>query len=240
VTVFDCFLFNDELDILEIRLNTLAPVVDVFVLVESFLTFAGTAKPMHYRLHSKRFADFNIRHVSVPLGDAPNRWAREYASRDAAMEALHDAQPDDYVMFGDVDEIPDPEMVRARAIGANWQRMYRYYLNMHTTERCANTVCMWRENVVSMSRIRRYAISELQQFGGGWHFSTTGDVVEKLRTQSHTEFDTEAWHAKAAANRAALRDPLGRNFQLSVDSLALLPPYVQANAERFSHLIYKP
>ena len=33
--IFDCFSFFNELDILEIRLNVLAPVVDKFVLVEA-------------------------------------------------------------------------------------------------------------------------------------------------------------------------------------------------------------
>ena len=43
--VYDCFLFYDEFDILEIRLNILNDVVDYFVLVESSRTFSGNKKP---------------------------------------------------------------------------------------------------------------------------------------------------------------------------------------------------
>ena len=32
--LFDCFVFNDELDLLPLRLEATAPLVDAFVLVE--------------------------------------------------------------------------------------------------------------------------------------------------------------------------------------------------------------
>lgn len=39
--IYDCFLYYDEDMLLEIRLNTLAGVVDRFVIVESTYTFTG-------------------------------------------------------------------------------------------------------------------------------------------------------------------------------------------------------
>jgi beta-1,4-mannosyl-glycoprotein beta-1,4-N-acetylglucosaminyltransferase len=39
--IFDCFTFFNELDLLEIRLHELAPVVDRFVIAESPVTFTG-------------------------------------------------------------------------------------------------------------------------------------------------------------------------------------------------------
>ncbi|KAJ3408668.1 hypothetical protein HDV05_004784 [Chytridiales sp. JEL 0842] len=44
--VLDYILFNQELDILEVRLNTLKDVVDYFIIVESAKTFSGLAKPL--------------------------------------------------------------------------------------------------------------------------------------------------------------------------------------------------
>ena len=41
---FDCFLFFNELDLLEIRLNLLYSYVDYFVIVESEITFQGNLK----------------------------------------------------------------------------------------------------------------------------------------------------------------------------------------------------
>jgi len=41
VTVYNCFLFYDEFDLLDIRLAELGDVVDTFVLVEAPYTFTG-------------------------------------------------------------------------------------------------------------------------------------------------------------------------------------------------------
>ena len=39
--IYDCFIFNDELDLLELRLKFLEDTVDYFVLVESERTLSG-------------------------------------------------------------------------------------------------------------------------------------------------------------------------------------------------------
>ena len=39
VRVFDCFIFNNEIDLLTLRLDYLKNTVDIFVIVESKLTF---------------------------------------------------------------------------------------------------------------------------------------------------------------------------------------------------------
>ena len=54
--VYDCFPFNDEFDLLELRLMELYDIVDVFVLCEAPWTFLNTPKPLHYQANSARFA----------------------------------------------------------------------------------------------------------------------------------------------------------------------------------------
>lgn len=46
--IYDCFPFYNELMLLEIRLNELAPCVDKFVLVEATHTYSGKPKPLYY------------------------------------------------------------------------------------------------------------------------------------------------------------------------------------------------
>ena len=41
--IIDCFIFYNEVDILEYRLKTLNEVVDYFIIVESRQTFIGLA-----------------------------------------------------------------------------------------------------------------------------------------------------------------------------------------------------
>ena len=42
--IYDCFIFNNETDLLEIRFNILNDHVDYFVIIESFETFTGLKK----------------------------------------------------------------------------------------------------------------------------------------------------------------------------------------------------
>ena len=59
--VYDCFQFFNELDILKIRLNVLAPVVDRFVISEATETFSGIKKPLYYEENKELFAAFQDR-----------------------------------------------------------------------------------------------------------------------------------------------------------------------------------
>lgn len=56
--VFDCFLFFNELDLLEIRLNLLYQHVDYFVIVESEITFQGNLKEFVFEKNQERFEKF--------------------------------------------------------------------------------------------------------------------------------------------------------------------------------------
>jgi beta-1,4-mannosyl-glycoprotein beta-1,4-N-acetylglucosaminyltransferase len=42
--IIDCFIFYNEIDLLNYRLNTLHEVVDYFIIVESTHTFMGKEK----------------------------------------------------------------------------------------------------------------------------------------------------------------------------------------------------
>ena len=45
--IIDCFLFYNEIDLLNYRMNILNDVVDYFVIVESKYTFAGKEKKIY-------------------------------------------------------------------------------------------------------------------------------------------------------------------------------------------------
>ncbi len=117
VRVFDCFLFNDELDLLKHRLKTLADVVTTFVVVEADTTFQGRKKPLHYTNNRARFRDWQqqIRHVVVDLGDEMESWERQRKQHRAFSANLGDASDDDLVLVGDCDELPFPTVVRRLA-----------------------------------------------------------------------------------------------------------------------------
>ena len=53
--VFDTMIFNDELDMLEIRMQELKDVVDFFVIVESRVTHSNKPKPLVFEQNKARF-----------------------------------------------------------------------------------------------------------------------------------------------------------------------------------------
>jgi beta-1,4-mannosyl-glycoprotein beta-1,4-N-acetylglucosaminyltransferase len=140
--VFDCFPFFNELDVLEIRLAELDPLVDHFVIVEATQTHTAKPKPLYYAENRKRYARYahKIIHVVVedlPL-DAPSHWTREIYQREAIMRGLAEARPNDRIITSDCDEIPKPDLLRqalrfrglSRRIVAFWCENYFYRLNL--------------------------------------------------------------------------------------------------------------
>jgi beta-1,4-mannosyl-glycoprotein beta-1,4-N-acetylglucosaminyltransferase len=116
--LFDCFTFFNELDLLEIRLETLGSVVDFFVIAEAPITYRADPKPLYFELNKQRFAKFlpKIRHIIVD--DLPTEkgfdqnWQRETLQRAALERGLADARDEDIIMLSDLDEIPTPAKIK--------------------------------------------------------------------------------------------------------------------------------
>lgn len=113
--MFDCTMINDEIDLLEIRLHTLDPVVEKFVIVESNTTHSGKSKEYNFLKNIDRFAQFiskihYIQDTGVQANTPGEVWFNENRQRDISLSVLHHAQPKDGLFFmADADEIPRPE-----------------------------------------------------------------------------------------------------------------------------------
>ncbi|KAK3826113.1 MAG: glycosyltransferase family 17-domain-containing protein [Benniella sp.] len=126
--IFDIITFNDELSVLDIRLNELNDVVDVFVVIEAAWTFSGHTKPLTYKANEALFAKFRhkIIHVVLPpitkeeletnspqMGQS---WTMEKYTRDMGLSmGLDIYKPDegDWIILSDLDEIPRPKILQA-------------------------------------------------------------------------------------------------------------------------------
>ena len=69
--IYDCFLFFNELDLLELRLNILDPYVDYFVLAEASVTHSGLDKPYYFEENKERFSKFLHKIIHVKSDDIP-------------------------------------------------------------------------------------------------------------------------------------------------------------------------
>ena len=141
--IYDCFSFFNELDLLEIRLNTLDKVVDKFILAESTLTFTGNPKPLFYLENKDRFSKFNDRIIHIVVNDFPSlhnathremAWIREYWQRNAIMRGIPNyAKDDDYIIISDIDEIPRPDAIKKATsfdgVSHLFLSMFYYFVN---------------------------------------------------------------------------------------------------------------
>ena len=100
--IYDAFTFQNELDLLELRLEELSDVVDYFVLVEATKTFRNNDKPLFFHKNKTRYTKFldKIIHVIVddmPGGDDP--WSREYHQRNCITRGLTNLKEEDLVII---------------------------------------------------------------------------------------------------------------------------------------------
>ncbi len=125
--IYDSFLFNGELDMLQCRLVQLenSPVYK-HILVEALTDHQGRPKPLHYAANKERFAPWRDRIIHViadvadgpsPYGAAADAMAREGAQREAIHRGLIGADASDMLILADCDEIPSDEAVAAAAAG---------------------------------------------------------------------------------------------------------------------------
>ena len=116
-SIIDTFVFFDELELLEFRLKELDAVADIFVLVESDLSFSGREKPLFFAENKHRFSAYGSRIVHIvheaSQADSCNAWDRETMQRNAILQGLEQAgaTADDYVLISDCDEVPRPDLL---------------------------------------------------------------------------------------------------------------------------------
>jgi beta-1,4-mannosyl-glycoprotein beta-1,4-N-acetylglucosaminyltransferase len=209
--IYDCFPFNNELDLLDIRLHVLDDYVDRFVLCESPWTQAGRPKSLHFNQNKSKFAEFlpKITHLVVDqLIGGTNHWLRENYQRNFLINGLQDAKSDDLIFISDLDEIWDPKklgQIQDKGITIFMQNYYRYYLNLRSPDRpywLIGTRVVRRRELSTPQEIRNWGgrfkpvIEKPVIFDGGWHFSDLGGpevVREKLVNSADQQLDPAGW-----------------------------------------------
>ena len=146
--IYDCFMFNDELDMLLIRLTYMTNYVDYFVIGESTQTHTGLDKPLHLLNNMDRYSEFKdkIIHVIVPPKDGLDSWGGEFYQRNYLKEGLKNCADDDLIIIGDNDEFIDMEyfmnkytITKPTIIEMN---LFYYFFNLKTN-------AIWRWNMVT-------------------------------------------------------------------------------------------
>lgn len=226
--IIDCFSFYNEIEMLEYRLSILYEVVDYFVICESCITFMGHPKPSFYLENKNKYERFSdkiihilLTHENTKLYKNPNvlkgeQWINENTQKNSISLGIYSLiqqgklgnNPYDLINICDLDEIPNPELLKFIKYnpkniitdGASLAMDF-YYYNLN----CINKGKWSSAKIVSFDyymnyfkkiiyNIRMYKFN-LTLNKAGWHLSYFGDkyfIKNKLKTNSHAdEFDKE-------------------------------------------------
>lgn len=200
--VFDTFLLNDELDMLQCRLEELDGKVDRHILVESPLDHQGNPKPLHYaenKAFGKRFARWEDKIVHVvadglpSFEENPDPWSRERVQRQAVWAGLElaGAQPADLVLVCDVDEIPSDKALSMKPDGV-------VAMGMRLAMFAVDWVHPYETRIAVAGRAKDLTVAPLFSLrdngvrarlplvdGCGWHFTWLGgpDAIRRKASQ---------------------------------------------------------
>jgi len=208
--IYDCFMFSNELDLLNLRLHELYDYVDHFIIVESTETHSGLPKPAYFRENQKLFEKFSNKIINVviegfpePTSDVNPNWFRENFQRNQISTALYslDTNDHDIIMISDIDELPDRETlinlkhhVRKAQIITFRQRWFVWNFDLEDPQEWPGTQILFWEDLkqTTPQKVRngRYNLSIITPEVRGWHMSWFGNndlINEKLKSFAHQE-----------------------------------------------------
>jgi len=239
-------MFFDEELLLSLRLKTLNKYVDKFIIVESKYTHSGDQKKLIFDIN--KYSEFKNKINYIVTEDAPNgieninsdddenqknikhimnALRRENYQRNKIKDGLNEAEPDDWIIISDLDEIPNLDMIDFKKINKKIiffkQRVFYYKLNLELKKiHWIGSRAVQKKNLISpqwlrnikdriYSKWRLDIILSKKKYNnifyinnGGWHFSYVKkpeDIEKKLKSYlHHREYDLEPLGIKKIKN----------------------------------------
>lgn len=206
--IFDCFLYNNEVELLEIRLLLLSDVVDCFVVVCANETFTGKSKDHVFPWSNTVFGQYKHKVKVVVVDKIPGNdaWDKERYSRNRISDGLEGALDSDIIMVSDIDEIPRPTVLEylqlctqfsgIKVLGLDYFNFKFNYQMIHGLQAvwAGPVVCKYSDftSPQKLRDLRWQSLTNKQVLieNAGWHFSyltEDDDVVDKLNSFSHQE-----------------------------------------------------
>ena len=263
--IYDCITFFNENFITNLRFEILHKQVDYFIICESSYDHRGNKKKLNFKLINNRFKNKIIYLIlQEPFKMKNNEWQNQATQREYLFDGLKMADADDYIMFSDPDEIPNPEVLKnfklLKKYGVFLQKMYCYKFNLYNDHESpweGTRICK-KKNLKSIDYMRQeikvknlnqpfwklYKEKSIEIFeNGGWHFNsllTAEDISIKLKTFAHTEFSSPIYSDVNVIknNIEKKRDLFKRNkFYNKIDLDNSFPEYILRNKRKFKDWI---
>ena len=256
----DCFLYNNEDLILEVRLNTLNEHVDNFVIVESKFDHQGNKKNLNFNFSDYKKFEHKIKYLVIDkFPENMSSWDRENYQRNYINKGIQEFNEDDYIMISDVDEIPNLKEIKnldKYKFTVFQQKLFFYKFNAHNTTTpfwFGSKICK-KKYLKSPQWLRKQKVKKnpFWKFykvkwniikDGGWHFSFLMDahqIEAKLNSFAHEEYNSDYFKNLERINYSIDNniDLFNRGFTYKkIDFDESFPKYIFDNKEKFKNWI---
>tara|TARA_X000000368_G_scaffold367104_1_gene314237 strand:+ start:288 stop:1109 length:822 start_codon:yes stop_codon:yes gene_type:complete len=226
--IFDCFLYFDEDLILDLRLNILYNYVDQFVILEAAEDHQGNKRKLKFDI--EKFSKFKskIKYISLDTIHVDENiklkknWhkghIKEQSMRNSIGNYLNEAEPDDWIIISDIDEIPDPDKIKVfnpkKKYAFFEQKFFSYKFNIMNKSQpnwYGSRICVkrflkspqWLRSIKIKKRniIKKFFLNLNYEIlkNGGWHFSnikSPDEIIEKTNAFCHGELNQEKFKNK--------------------------------------------
>jgi len=264
--IFDCITFFRENFITNLRFEILNNVIDYFIVCESLYDHKGKKKKINFKLLNKKFKNKVIHLIIKKKFEHFDPWKNQATQREYIFKGLNLAKEDDYIMFSDPDEIPNPNLLKnfklKKKFGIFMQKSYCYKINIFNDYETPweGTRVVKKKDLYSIDYLRQKILSknlkysffrfdkekDIQLFNnGGWHFNnlfSPKEISIKLKTFAHTEFSNKKYSSISVIKKNILerRDLFsrGRIYKKVVLDNSY-PKYILDNVKNLSQFIDK-
>ena len=262
--IYDCITFYDENILTNLRFEILDKFVDFFVICESKYDHKGNIKKINFSLLNEKFKN-KVRHIVIDEKFPNDKgWECEKFQREKIFNGIKDASNDDYIIYSDSDEIPNPNLLKDfsmnQKFGIFMQKFFVYKINIfnhYETPWEGSRICK-KKNLKSFTFLRKKILKRninksFWKFNiekdikiindGGWHFNNLYPVEvisKKLKVFPHQEFSSDKFSnidiiKKKISN---LEDLFNRGHQykkIEIDDS--YPEFLIKNIERYKYYI---
>lgn len=257
--IYDCFLYNGEIELLKIRMAELKDLDVIHILVQDTHTFSGQLKNAELLRRKYPYpTPDNLLVITSQAEPSINPWDNEKRLRNSIKEILFSISlllndkplNDDIIIISDVDEIPRASAIKdwqGKEYAALIQDKFGFWLN------CEEEHQGWhRSRIMRWSYLKDKSPEEIRHSGiperienAGWHWSWLGgidEVMRKFKSFSHQEADVQKHAVREEIERKIKvgeslwgNDPW-RIIPISSD----FPQYIQDHQhDSLKHLIWK-
>ena len=212
--IVDCITFFQENRHFDLRYNILKDVVDKFLICESIYDHRGNEKKINFD-KKKYINNKKIEHIiytkKFPTNNDP--WNNQAIQREYLLQNLDSFKDDDYILFSDPDEIPNPKILKninlEKKYGIFFQNIYSYKINLfnpHESPWEGTRICK-KKHLKSVDWLRQKVLAKNLKYpfwridkekniqvikDGGWHFSyllKPEEISKKFKSLAETAWD---------------------------------------------------